>query len=132
MDIEAGITLPKKGYFIKTTAGFRLCYCINKQFKYIYLHAGEETAAFFHKYGIIDSYAILNNQVKMYIKTFITTAGTKGEPVQMTRFVPVMPDDISITEGQAISIAAMHEYEMKGKVMGIVINMINNNNLKRA
>lgn len=126
MDIEANISVPKKGFFTKTAQGCRICYSINNQLKYIYIHAGEETAGFLHKFGIIDSYALVNNQVKMYAKTLITITGPKGEPVQMTRFVPVTLDEINLTESQVVTIAAIHEYEQKGKVMGIVVNMLCN------
>lgn len=124
MDIEANISIPRKGFTI-SDKGIRLCYCINNQFKYIYIAKGEEAAQFLHRFGIIDSYAIVKDEVKMYQKSLITITGAKGEPIQQVRFIYLPWDDINISDAAIQGIAAIHEYEAKGKVMGIVIDMIN-------
>jgi hypothetical protein len=126
MDIEAAIQVPDKGFFVRNANSIRLCYSVDKNIKYINLPTRETAADFLTRHGIIHSYAILKDEVKLYGKTIITIAGPKGVPVQMERLLPVMWEEIQLNAAQVQSFAALHELEMKSKTMGLVVNMITN------
>lgn len=130
MDIEAGITIPPKGFFIRNAASMRLCYSISNKIQYIHLTTQEQAANFLRKHGIIDSYAIINDEVKMYGKTLITITGEKGQPIQMERLLPICWEDIHLNAAQVQSFAAIHEYEKAGRtigrIKGKIINMATN------
>lgn len=129
-DIEAAISLPAKGFFVRNATSMRLCYNVSSKIKYIHLTTPEMAAKFLRKHGIIDSYAMVDGQVKMYSKSLITIAGHKGQPVQMERLVPVAWNDIHLNAPQVQTFCAVHEFELAGKTMGAVkgkvVSMINN------
>lgn len=123
-DIEGAITLPAKNFFVRNQTSMRICYSIDKKIKYIHLPSPEHVAQFLRKLGFIDSYVITGAEVHMYSKILITIPGQKGQPVQQERLVPIKWEDINLNKSQVSHYCAIHEFESKGKQMGIVVNMV--------
>lgn len=123
-DIESKISIPQKGFFVRNATSMRLCYSVGKQIHYIHLTTPEQAAKFLRTHGIIDSYAIAGNEIKMYGKALITIVGDKGQPVQYERMIPIEWNDINLNAAQVHTFAAFHEFEKAGKTMGKVVNML--------
>lgn len=122
--IEEAITIPQTGYFVRNENSIRLCYSIEKQIKYINLPTPEAVAKFLKKHGVINSYAIRNNQVVMYTKTSTCISGRCGVIVWQERLVPYRWEDINLNPLQVQTFAAVHEYERAGKMMGLITNFL--------
>ena len=123
IEIESTINIPPKGFFVKNESSIRLCYNSSNQIKYIYLPTVLDAAKFLNKYGFIDSYAHVNEELKMYRKTLITIIGDNDQPVQLEKMIPYTWNDISLNEAQVQTVAAIIEFEKAGKTMGKIVSM---------
>lgn len=122
--IEEEITTPKTGFFVKNHSSIRLCYAIEKALKYINLPSPEAAAKFLKKHGVIHSWAIVNNELKMFTKGQTVIAGKKGELIWQERLVPFKWEDIQFNASQVQNFCAVHEYELAGGKMGIFKNFL--------
>lgn len=116
--IEEAITIPRTGYFVKNETSIRLCYSIEKAIKYINLPSPEAVAKFLKKHGVINSYAIKNDQVIMYTKSTTCISGKGGVIVWQERLVPYRWEDIDLNPLQVQTFAAVHEFELANNTMG--------------
>lgn len=122
--IEAGLTIPDKNYFIKNENSIRLCYFKGRQIKYINLPSPEDVADFLKKHGVIRFYSIKDETVTMYTTILHTIVGDKGQPVQYEKPVPFRWDDIEMTPSQVLHYAAEKEFEEAGGTMGMIVRKI--------
>lgn len=118
--IENDIELPPKSFFVKNETSIRLCYNYQTQIKYIHLATRMEVARFWKKHGLIKIYAVKGDEVKMFIKKFVTICGPRGEPVQKESLVSLEWDDIELTPGQVQTLAAVHEMENNKDLMKFI------------
>ena len=123
--IEGSIYLPPANYFVRNENSARINYLLGDKRKCINLTSRIELAEMLLKIKpeIIDGYTIENGELKMYKNTLITVLGKKSAPVQHTWPTPVRWEDINLTDVQVQTLAAIHEYELSGQTMGIVVKM---------
>lgn len=123
-DIKAGLQLPNKGAFVKNESSGRICYCLsNGSLKYIAIPTVADMAQLLENNGIIDFYVIDAGAVRMYKKHLFTSHGPKGVPVQYEKPIAYTWQQIHLSADDILNIAAQHEYEATGKLMGKVITM---------
>lgn len=122
--IEAGLTIPDKNYFVKNETSIRLCYFKGKEIKYINLPSHEDVANFLKKHGVIRFYSIKDENVTMYTTILHTIVGDKGQPVQQERMVQLRWIDIDISPSQVLHYAAEKEFEEAGGTMGMIVRKI--------
>lgn len=120
-DLKTIIKTPASGSYIKNTDNARFCYEMEGRLKYIYLTTPLEFARFAVKHGFIYTYALIEEDVKMYQLHQPTAAGANGELVWLpTELISVEWDRIIFTPSDVLNIAARHEYELACRSMGMI------------
>lgn len=126
IEIEGTIQTPDHGYFIKNEYSIRLAYIIDGKIKYITLATPDEVAELLKAHNMIDLFIRTNTGVRMFRKVLFTVTTSKGAPIQSARNVEVRWEDIVLNSTQVQSIAAAHEFDLAGNMMGKVVSITKN------
>jgi hypothetical protein len=113
--IEATISTPLKGFFVRNESSMRLAYLKDGSLKYINLATPLDAAKFLKKHRIIDWYCAKSKddyRVKMYRFNCVLNDDLKWKRWR----VPVEWNELELTAAQVHTIAAKHELDNNSAV----------------
>lgn len=112
------ITLPVD-WFKRTEKCFVFTYHIENRTRFIQIDLNEDGAEFFKENGFIDDYKGSGKNVTMFCNKTFYVSGKNGRPVEWKRSSVVSWDNIKIHPYDVIHLAAKHEFDITGSVLGL-------------
>jgi hypothetical protein len=104
----------------KTEFYLLFTYVMDGRTRFLDLERGEDVAETLLMNGLIKRYSGAGKYLKMYVDRLHTVKGKNGEPVQWAVEVELEWKDISFFPSDVLHIVANHEYELIGRVMGLI------------
>lgn len=112
------ITLPVD-WIKRTDKCFVLTYHIENRTRFIQIDFNEDGAEFLKENAFIDAYKGNGSNVKMFCNKKFYVSGKNGKPVEWERSTVVSWDNIKIYRDDVIHLAAKHEFEITGSLLGL-------------
>lgn len=106
--------------FKKTEYYLLFTYYIDGEKKKLLLERGEDAAEVLFENGLISKYTGAGPYLTMYSKKMHTVAGRNGAPVQWAVESELEWKDIKLFNSDVLHIVANHEYELTGRMMGLI------------